>query len=178
MTLAGADTQSHSPRTVSARAPAASSKKTSILPRNTKNTSSTSCVCAALPWRGGTNITLSVKCSAGIALASVLPDAPVPMKRCCARRNPSTRASANACHVSVALLQHGRHAQYPRCRIHVEAREHSRRDGDVEHAGRHAKRDRAGDADEPGAGTEREDSSQPAIRRRVEDRRRRNEQKP
>ena len=41
-----------------------------------KKTSSTSWVWAALPWPGGTNITLSVKCSAGITLASALPEAP------------------------------------------------------------------------------------------------------
>ena len=41
-------------------------------------------------------MTLSVKCSAGIAAASALPDAPEPMNRCCARRKPSTRASAKA----------------------------------------------------------------------------------
>jgi len=34
---------------------------------------------AALPCPGGTNITLRVKCSAGIARTSVFPDAPAPM---------------------------------------------------------------------------------------------------
>src|SRR6266436_31123 len=96
MTSAGQEMQSHLPSTVSARAPLPSSMKTLTLPSRMKKASSTGCVWGALPCPGGTYMMDRVKCSAGMALASPLPEAPAPMKRCWARRKPSTRASAKA----------------------------------------------------------------------------------
>src|SRR6266699_321323 len=96
MTSAGQEMQSHLPSTVSARAPLPSSMKTLTLPSRMKKASSTGCVWGALPCPGGTYMMDRVKCSGGMALASPLPEAPAPMKRCWARRKPSTRASAKA----------------------------------------------------------------------------------
>src|SRR6266700_7527175 len=95
-TFAGQEMQSHLPSTVSARAPVPSSRKTLTLPSRMKKASSTGCVWAAFPCPGGTYMMDRVKCSAGMALASPLPEAPVPMKRCWARLKPSSRASAKA----------------------------------------------------------------------------------
>src|SRR5436853_405305 len=53
MTLAGQETQSHGPSTVSTRWRTPSSKNTFTFPSRMKKISSTSCVCAALPSHGG-----------------------------------------------------------------------------------------------------------------------------
>src|SRR5579885_374727 len=88
---------SHGPRRRVARRPASSSTKTLSIPLSTKNTSSTSWVCGALPWPGGTNMTERVKPRAGMTLgSSCLPEPPAPIKRCWARRRPSILASSKA----------------------------------------------------------------------------------
>src|SRR6516162_10305270 len=88
---------SHGPSVRLTRRPPSSSTKTVRYPLSTKKTSSTSCVCGALPCPGGTYMTLRVKARAGITVgSSCLPEPPAPMKRCCARRYPSILASSKA----------------------------------------------------------------------------------
>jgi hypothetical protein len=90
ITPAGHEMHSQGPSRVVTRRPVSSSTNTSRNPLRTKNTSSTSWVCAALPWPGSTYMIESVKLPAGITVGSpCLPEPPAPMK-------PSILASSNA----------------------------------------------------------------------------------